>query len=132
MEPNYERLLLVARALRESPNPSNFDMNRVATPCGSPACALGHYAARGDLQQSFELLTSCRLVRYFSDNEPSCRVDFDSPPVWHHFGFDEDSWDDFSLLFSARGCGGAKSPIEAAEYIERWVCERRAAMEPKP
>lgn len=59
------RLLNVARALRESPNPKAFTMLRfvhgddsfsntvgsAADWCGTPACALGHYGSRTDLQK---------------------------------------------------------------------------------
>ena len=56
-----QRLLNVVRALRESPKPKAFSMDwygygpNEAFPCGTPQCALGHYAAREDLQDFLRL-----------------------------------------------------------------------------
>jgi hypothetical protein len=53
------RLLNVAKALRDAAEAKKFfcmrDIAIVRDDCGTPACALGHYAARRDLQATFEL-----------------------------------------------------------------------------
>lgn len=66
---NKERLLNVAKALRESTTPPDlFTMRFVMRECGTPACALGHYAARGDsakevaTQLTAEVIDSSRLI----------------------------------------------------------------------
>lgn len=115
---NRERLLNVARALRESPNPERFAMDHWALGCRTPACAAGHYAARRDLQDVFYLdargvLCECRIG--------PLRLDAALTRLAIHFGvFEEDT----ESLFGARGCGGAQTTIEAAKYIERFVADR--------
>lgn len=119
---NTERLLNVAKALRESPKPDKFSMRDYANPiCGTPMCALGHYAARTDLQ-TFLIIDNGRREHAFST--PMFYADngnkawYDHSRVHQHFEIDEQ---DAEELFSADGCGNAKTPIEAAEYIERFV-----------
>jgi len=51
---NSQRLQNVAKAIREG-DPEDFRMNIYMNNCGTPACALGHYAARTDLQNVFGL-----------------------------------------------------------------------------
>lgn len=116
---NTERLLNVAKALRESPNPEKFTMYTYGYGCRTPACALGHYAARADLQLAFELNGYGSLV---SDGR---FVHCDAPAVLDHFGIRQDQADE---LFSARGgCGGAKTAVEAAEYVEKFVADHELA-----
>ena len=119
---NKERLLNVAKACRESPRPDKFTMQAFHL-CGTPCCAFGHYAARRDLQQVFQLDTSkdgrCGIGKIRVGVWGATR---DLKWVWDfyqsHFGITED---DAFLLFAAEGCGDARTPIEAAEYIERFV-----------
>ena len=110
---NKERLLNVAQALRESPNQDRFTMRQfVYAPdaehtCGSPACALGHYAFRGDLQKTF-------TPDSFRTGGLAC----DAPEVQEHFGITSRQ---ACQLFSAAGCGEAQTTSAAAEYIEKFV-----------
>jgi len=87
-------------------------MRTIAHPCGTPACALGHYAARGDLQDAFRLDNRGFLVHLGDETPYEMEL--------RHFAIDGDQEDE---LFSAMGCGDAKTTIEAAEYIERFVAE---------
>jgi hypothetical protein len=107
---NKERLLNVARALRESEHPERFTMLTIAHPCGTPACALGHYAARRDLQDVFSLSRNGFLVT------KSKALPFEVER--EHFGITEEQEDE---LFGARGCDNAPTAVAAAEYIERFV-----------
>ena len=129
------RLLLVAKALRESPKPERFTMDMWAHECGTPACALGHYAARRDLQSAFYLdeagsLHSCR-------GHDLVYVDTHGVEIADHFGitpedvcvlFEAKQWDieEDTWATTGGGCGGAKTAIEAAEFIERWVAQEEA------
>jgi hypothetical protein len=117
---NKERLLNVAKALRESKNPERFSMKTFIhgkwgeTPehwCGSPACALGHYVARPDLQSEFYVHESHMLRRN------THKAVFTQGFV-DHFGIEFEEYDE---LFDEQGCGNAKTPEEAAQYIERFV-----------
>ena len=109
---NKERLLNVAKACRESPNPSMFTMNRYGHNCGTPACALGHYAARGDLQDEFYLSSSGCFVAHGGGGVYMRTLE--------HFGITTDQEDE---LFGSEGCGCAETPEEAAKYIEQFVVE---------
>lgn len=113
---NKERLLNVAKALRESPSPHMFTMVHYGHACGTPACALGHYAARTDLQDAFELTQSGFLVTTDA-GDGRHRTLF---KTLEHFGINNDQENN---LFGLRGCAEARTPIEAAEYIERFVAE---------
>ncbi len=110
------RLLNVARALRESKDPNQFSMEYMSTVCGTPGCALGHYASRCDLQKTFLFIPgSGGCIRYRMDHQ---RIGVDSLVIATHFGLCESEVDD---LFSSDGCENASSTIEAAEFIEDFV-----------
>jgi hypothetical protein len=114
-----DRLLLVARALRESKHPEDFRMVQYGNDCGTPACAFGHYAAREDLQDKFTLDAEGDTVLVGRRARPVSFVCFDSKVVLDHFGIDIAA---ARRLFGHDGCGNAETTIEAAEYIERF-CE---------
>jgi hypothetical protein len=127
---NKERLLNIAKALRESPAPEKFTMDAIVhSACNTPACALGHYAARTDLQAAFVLRPHVWGM-YAADRGPASEfLRYDGPEVCKHFDItptqacelfkDSEEDDDGNEL--PCGCGGAKTAIEAAEYIERFV-----------
>ena len=113
-----KRLLNVARALRESKEPDEFTMAYYGLSCGTPACALGHYAVRSDLQDEFSLDKEGDLIDQCGE-----LVAYSDPSVRTHFGLTLEQADH---LFSACGCGFAETALEAAEYIERWIAEQEA------
>jgi hypothetical protein len=108
-----DRLLNVARCLRESPNPEQFTMDNYGADCGTPFCAIGHYAARSDLQDSFRLSEDGYL-----ETARGAATFYDESVVLDHFGI---SMDHAERLFGPGGCGHAKTAEEAAQYIERFV-----------
>jgi hypothetical protein len=126
-----KRLLNVARGLRESKHPEQFRMSAFVSYCGTPACALGHYASRTDLQKSFHLLPNRIALFTVHQTNPKFAVGlaYDSGEVQKHFGI---TANEAGQLFSAWGCGEARTPIAAAEYIERFVRERTRAEQPNP
>lgn len=110
-----KRLLNVAKALREDKDPERFQMYRFAD-CGTPCCALGHYAARKDLQRVFRLSrVKGNWLGLVGKREG---IGIDAPEVHKHFGIDYEQADE---LFGCHGCGCAQTPIDAAEYIEQFV-----------
>lgn len=122
---NKDRLLAVARALRESPAPEKFTMEEYGYGCNTPACAFGHYAARADLQGAFALDKDGWPILV---NGPA--VYYPSPVVLRHFGITGDEaaelfagpeFDDDGEAVRDGGCGGAKTARAAAEYIEEFV-----------
>lgn len=121
------RLLNVAKALRESKNPDQFTMQVYGHSCGTPACALGHYAARQDLQSTYTLREDGGLIA--KDDSSRSWVPFTSIGVQEHFDItkdetyelfsDNEAFDDDET--PTWGCGNAKTALEAAEYIEAFV-----------
>lgn len=131
------------RALQESPAPHWFNMHtygydsnpdspldRDQNPCGTPACVLGHYGFRTDLQSAFQLddgnLVTC-------NGRP---VHYSEQMVADHFGITRS---DAFLLFYQHGCGGAETPVQAIKYIRDFVALKwpapswnDLAMEPLP
>ena len=136
------RLLNVARALRESPIPNAFtmrtylhgdsydefyhDLDAKNWPCGTPACALGHYGARTDLQKTFKVKKVPSFSMDGSDALNVCSransytISYNQSAVLNHFGIDSDQAEN---LFGPNGCGNAKTAIQAAKFIEKFVKE---------
>ena len=102
-----QRLLNCARACREA-NGKGFTMRTTSHVDGTPACALGQYAHRTDLQKSFKLALRVGIV-------------FLKSTIEDHFGITPA---ESSLLFCAHGCDDAKTPMEAAMYIERFAAHK--------
>lgn len=132
------RLLNIALALREYAHPERFDMGcYVHTEdniedqerlhwCGTPGCALGTYASRGDLQRILRVVMFTREDGKKSPamvlaSKPKELADFSDNEVLDHFGItDAESRE----LFNYDGCGSAETPIEAATYIEEFVARK--------
>ena len=125
-----KRLLNVAKALIDEArwrkkNPprgpeDRFRMTDFTNPCGSPACALGTYASRRDLQRAFALKRGVRGV---------CMVGKDGKRFWldgatelaqlnEHFGLNVAEAQE---LFDDIGCNEARTEHEAAAYIRAFV-----------
>jgi len=114
---NKKRLLLVAKALRQSKRPKEFTMRVFGRNCGTPCCALGHYAVRHDLQSVFSLNKFGYLRRVKGREDGVSGIN--DHAILKHFGItDEQSQE---LFRGERGCGGALTAIAAAEYIEAFV-----------
>lgn len=126
-----QRLLDVARACREAPEPGKFDMRSFVHGCGTPACAAGHYAARPDLHGGCLSFDKCHGI-----------VDLDGSSFFaaapDYFGI---SADEATELFDSGGCTGLDQDdwselgdddrpkvtnVEAAEYFEAFVARKEA------
>ena len=93
--------------------PNNFsELDRHT--CGTPACALGHYAARTDLQRFVGLDKWGDL--YLRAN--GYGTDHSSNALLGYFGL---TGDESFELFGGDGCGNATKAIDAAEYIEEFL-----------
>lgn len=110
---NIQALQNVAKACRESQNPDKFDMAIYGWGCGTPGCALGHYAARRDLQDLLMLSKDGDLQ--FTDERHASRL---FPEVLQHFDLNINQLDE---LFNIDGCNNARTPEEAATYIEEFI-----------
>lgn len=158
-----KRLLNVAKALRDAAAArkrfdmgtfvfgtfglvkSNYDCNTETTTycnteanfCGTPACALGHYAARTDMQRLLKVAylkdkykgnVEYAAIAFFgeeADQHTTC-PQYDDPKFVKHFGLDYSEMDE---LFGGDGCGGAHTAIQAAKYIEKFVKSKRSTHE---
>jgi len=116
------RLLNVAVALRESPDPEEYTGAMYMTSGGVPTDPLGHYAYRTDLQDTFKIgfdkATSKPWPVFTSTGKLAY---YDSEQTVEHFGLTDEECE---IIFGYEGCGGAITPEDAAEFIERFVAER--------
>jgi hypothetical protein len=116
---NFEKLL---RATREAPA-DLFNMRMFVgapTACGTPACLLGNYALREDLQNAFvaDAETATNMGRIF-DAGSGLRVWCNDPSVCDHFGITEEQAD---RLFAANGCNNAGTDHDKAiAYVEHFM-----------
>lgn len=92
-------------------------MNAAPRSCGTPACAFGHYAFREDLQDSFELNLNGQIT-YQGQGEEGGWLGIETA-VSH---FDLNHWQG-EELFGEQGCGRAKRPADAAQYIENFILQ---------
>ena len=107
------RLLRASQSVLESKEPRRFGMHEYFHWCGTPACVLGHYGSRRDLQ---------RLLKRHGDSlvyvKTGAGADYYDITVHEHFGI---SSSEALELFSSQGCGRAKTPLQASKYIEKFV-----------
>lgn len=86
--------------------------------CGTPACALGHYADRRDLQKTFILNTRGTLCLRSTD-EP---IHLSGTIVSKHFGI---TLKEELELFDSRGCGNAGTNRQAAvNYLKKFLAKK--------
>lgn len=107
--------LNLIKAIAEHPKPSEFTMNYYGHSCGTPGCALGTYASRTDLQDTFKL----KVYDLFST--AGYRIDYYHHLVEKHFGL---TTEEVHKLFSATGCGGAATAEEAHAYLVNFLAEK--------
>lgn len=143
------RLLNVARALRELPHPERFTMGTYLHTaddvnygdvepnwCGTPGCAIGTYASRPDLQRLITVEFKTETVYdektdthvevrdptlMFTSNGDRYGFDHTDEQVQEHFGI---TYDETDLLFDGDGCGNAQTALEAAAFIEKFVASK--------
>lgn len=119
-----KRFRNLIRATRDASS-EHFDMNRYAhNGCGSPACVLGNYAARRDLQRTINLDLS-GPIEWIKIRDNTGRVIwYDSPTILDHFGI---TFREFIDLFASNGCDSAgKNQDRAVAYLESFL-ERKLA-----
>lgn len=107
---------------------TTYRQNTFSHPCGTPACAIGHYAYRtparwgwstwGDLMLAPDA-ASLPLVFDISRNT---EVHGAWRQVMHEFCI---SIEEVRELFETRGCGNAQTAKEAALYIRGFVARKR-------
>lgn len=148
-----QRLLRAAKSVEESEIPEAFTMKCFfhgdgiggSTPekaqeknwCGTPACVLGHYGSRPDLQRLFVVELVPESLTYNSEGNlvkiehPELKyrsgggLCFSDDEFLDHFGVTEQQAID---LFDMNGCGNAKTPKEAVTFIRKFVKSRYGSL----
>jgi hypothetical protein len=121
-----QNLRNVVRALRESKSPESFSMSAYGHGCGTPACALGHYAARPDLNGGRFSLSVDRNydeAAVVSCGELEYPVSYTDPEIRNEFGLRRS---EALLLFGVLGCGEAKTATAAADFIDAFIERKKA------
>jgi hypothetical protein len=117
-------------------DPKNFTM-KVYSRCGTPACVLGNYAARSDLQSLLTInlgpYAPLMLAKPDGLHENTA---YWSDEVCEHFGINaadaeelfaapsDDDEDCDPDDYEPGGCGDAKTPEEAVHFLTMWMVER--------
>jgi hypothetical protein len=119
LDEGNRRLLRLAAILDKVPTDQTlpdgqpiYDQKQYVHPCGSPACALGHWAAANPKRWEID-----RSILVKKDSPLSSVV--------------RSAMDEFNLsyltvddLFGSYGCGKAKTGPEAAAFIRNFVANR--------
>lgn len=125
-----QRLLNSATILREAHEAeAKLIMTLYVMRCGSPGCVLGHYAERTDMQKLMHIHRTAGewavSAYYMSYNilpaDFGKRADYADVEIRRHFGITRE---EASELFSEVGCNSAKTPLQAAKYIEKFLADR--------
>ncbi len=97
-----------------------YDESRPNPFCGSPACILGNFAAREDLQSVMKLRPHNMPVLVLTETDS--RVYFEDKEIRDLFGLTLEEAND---LFSIDGCGEAKNDKErAVRYLRLFYKEK--------
>lgn len=104
-------ILDAADAQHRAKKEPTYDQTRISHDCGTPACAIGHWAGFSNGRVKRDRTTGFVSLR--DDDETSIVGIAES-----EFGIDEYQSDE---LFESYGCGGAKTAKQAARYIRKFV-----------
>lgn len=93
-----------------------YNQDQLIHPCGTPACALGHWAEYSRRLKIVPANCGSRYVVEFKDSA-TFRPTIDQI-AYDEFGLSATHADE---LFGFVGCGGAKTAKQAARYIRSFV-----------
>ena len=120
IELGNERLLKLAAILdvadaehRKKKEPT-YDQTEIVHPCGTPACAVGHWAAANP--DRWQIRNECTYLKGSRLGPISA--------VCEEFVISDD---EYRELFGMSGCGEAKTAKQAAKYIRRFVKRRQTS-----
>lgn len=122
MKANIPRLKKLIVALKGAKK-EDFSMVTFGNACGTPACVLGHYAARRDLQRTFKFAKAEAgdyAPRVLSSADHGA-MGYNAFAVREHFGVALSEGDE---LFSDFGCNGAQTPKQAIAYIRKFIARK--------
>lgn len=103
-----------------------YDQTSIMHPCGSPACAWGHYVVN-DKRRRQRLLAVAGDNVYHEEviNEGAVQLPAMTQAAEEFALTDDES----NSLFDSYGCGNAKSGTEAARFIRNFVKNRQKELE---
>lgn len=102
-----------------------YDQKEIIHPCGSPACAWGHwlFSNKARTERIFTEAHSVGLVGHTYGEKGEKKFEFVyTDQAQHEFGISDRV--EF-MLFNRMGCGGAKTGAQAASFIREFVERRR-------
>jgi len=108
------KILFTADEKHSQNDEPEYDQGRYMWPCGTPACALGHWAAANPKRWKLKRTG-------YSEKVPLLREKTTNDPIEDaakEFGLD---YNEVSELFDGDGCGWARTGREAAIYIENFI-----------
>lgn len=111
-----------ARAVKKLQGIRGYDQTSILHPCGSPACAWGHYVVNNKRRRQRILAVAGDDV-YQEDviNEGPVKLPAMMQATEEFALTDDES----NSLFESYGCGNAKSGTEAARFIRNFVKNRQ-------
>lgn len=113
------KILDMADALHKTRKEPTYNQRATVHGCGTPACAIGHYAAHTPRRWVFD--RDERQVRWRETDSD----DFLEAAVLE-FGI---SFGDAVELFGCAGCGDAQTAKQAARYIRSFIARTRKDIE---
>lgn len=109
-------ILDVADAQHRAKKEPTYDQSTFKKSCGTPACALGHWAAHNPRRWKFDTTGH----PYLRTTEPLYGISFEDAS--QEFGIDHHA---INELFEYNGCGRAKTGKQAAKFIRKFVKARQ-------
>lgn len=88
--------------------------------CGTPACALGHYAMTPEARDRGWSLSNLDNLRF-----RGFLISYPDPQVLNEFGL---TLDESFKLFGTQGCGKAKSARQASLYIRKFLKKKKRSL----
>ena len=115
---NKARLEKLIVAL-EGVKPKQFDMTVYAHACGTPACVLGHFAARKDLQSKFKFNDKCdRFSAAILSKKTGQAVYHEDDEVLEYFGINDAQSE---YLFGCEGKNEHATPAQMRQRIRKFI-----------
>jgi hypothetical protein len=100
---------------------AGYYQGRIGHPCGTPACAIGHYAYEGNTGR----------FGWTKDGEAHSARDFPAhlfKQIEHEFCLGTYEVD---VIFGGAGCDNAQTAGEAAEFIRQFIEDKRSGIDPE-
>ena len=117
-----EKLLVALKGVK----PKDFDMNNYVHACGTPACVLGYFASRVDLQRKFVLAKNAQgyMTCQLRVQDHDYPVDYEDTQVLGYFGINREQAE---YLFGGGYPNDGKTPAQMRRKIRKFI-DKNGAM----